>query len=66
MRKWFVFGILLAVVGALVLLWYLNRDDEDVQALTENIVGKVKGGISGTRNMVSGVYGRLRGQTAEV
>lgn len=65
MRKWFVFGILLAVVGALVLLWYLNRDDEDVQALTENIVGKVKGGISGTRNMVSGVYGRLRGQAVE-
>lgn len=66
MRKWFIFGIIVAVVGALVLLWYLNRDDEDVQALTENIVGKIKGGVSSTREMVSGVYGRLRGQVAEV
>lgn len=66
MRKWFVFGILVAVIGALVLLWYLNRDDEDVQALTENVVGKVKGGINSTREMVSNVYGRLRGQVAEV
>jgi hypothetical protein len=66
MRKWFVFGILLSVVGALVLLWYINRDDEDVQALTDNLVGKVKGGISGTREAVSGVYGRLRGQVADV
>lgn len=66
MRKWFIFGILVAVVGALFLLWYLNRDDEDVQALTENIVGKVKGGLNSTREVVSGVYGRLRGQVAEV
>ena len=66
MRKWFVFGIVVAVVGALVLLWYLNRDDEDVQALTENLVGKVKGGIASTRDTVTGVYGRLRGQTSEV
>jgi len=66
MRKWFVFGLLLAVTGALVLFWYLHRDDEDVQALTENLVGKVKGGIATTRDAVTGVYGRLRGQTTEV
>lgn len=66
MRKWFIFGLLLAVIGVLVLLWYMNREDEDVQALTDSIVGKVKGGLNTTREAVSGVYGRLRGQVAEV
>jgi hypothetical protein len=27
MRKWFIFGIIVAAIGALALLWYLNRDD---------------------------------------
>ena len=46
MRKWFIFGIIVAAIGALALLWYLNRDDEDVQALTENLVGKLNRGVT--------------------
>ena len=65
MRKWFIFGIIVAVVGALAILWYLNRDDEDVQALTENVVGKFNRGVSGTRDAISGLYGRLRGRALE-
>jgi len=50
----------------LALLWYLNRDDEDVQALTENFVGKLNRGVSGTREAITGLYGRLRGRTVTV
>ncbi len=66
MRKWFIFGIIVAVLGALATLWYLNRDDEDVQALTENVAGKLNRGLSGTRDALSGLYGRLRGRALEV
>jgi len=66
MRKWFIFGIIVAAIGALALLWYLNRDDEDVQALTENLAGKLNRGVSGTRDTLSGIYGRLRGRVAAV
>ncbi len=66
MRKWFIFGIIVAVLGALAILWYLNRDDEDVQALTENVAGKLNRGLSGTRDALSGLYGRLRGRALEV
>ena len=66
MRKWFIFGIIVAAIGALALLWYLNRDDEDVQALTENLAGKLNRGVSGTREALSGIYGRLRGRTAAI
>lgn len=65
MRKWFIFGIIVAVVGALAILWYLNRDDEDVQALTENMVGKLNRGVSGTREAISSLYGKLRRQGVE-
>jgi hypothetical protein len=65
MRKWFVFGILIAVLGALAILWYLNRDDEDVQALTENVTGKLHRGVSGTREALTGLYGKLRGRALE-
>jgi hypothetical protein len=66
MRKWFIFGIIVAAIGALALLWYLNRDDEDVQALTENLAGKLNRGVSGTRDALSGIYGRLRGRPQAV
>lgn len=66
MRKWFIFGILIAVLGALAILWYLNRDDEDVQALTENVTGKLNRGVSGTREALSGIYGKIRNRTLEV
>lgn len=65
MRKWFIFGIVVAVVGALVLLWYLNRDDEDVQAVTENLLGKLNRGVSGTREAITSLYGRVRGTSVE-
>ncbi len=65
MRKWFIFGIIVAGIGAIALLWYLNRDDEDVQALTENMVGKFNRGVSGTREALSGLYGRFRNRTSE-
>jgi hypothetical protein len=65
MRKWFIFGIIVAVLGALAILWYLNRDDEDVQALTENVTGKFNRGLSGTREALSGLYGKLRGRALE-
>ena len=66
MRKWFIFGIIVAAIGALALLWYLNRDDEDVQALTENFVGKLNRGVSGTREAITGLYGRMRGRVVEM
>ena len=59
-------GIIVAAIGALALLWYLNRDDEDVQALTENFVGKLNRGVSGTREAITGLYGRLRARTVTV
>lgn len=65
MRKWFIFGILVAVLGALAILWYLNRDDEDVQAITENVTGKLNRGLSGTREALSGLYGKLRHRALE-
>jgi hypothetical protein len=65
MRKWFIFGIIVAVLGALAILWYLNRDDEDVQALTENVSNKLNRGLSGTREALSGLYGKLRGRALE-
>jgi len=65
MRKWFIFGIIVAVLGALAILWYLNRDDEDVQAITENVTGKLNRGLSGTREALSGIYGKLRGRALE-
>lgn len=65
MRKWFIFGIIVAVLGALAILWYLNRDDEDVQALTENVVGKLNRGVSGTREALTGIYGKIRGRALE-
>jgi hypothetical protein len=66
MRKWFIFGIIVAAIGALALLWYLNRDDEDVQAITENLAGKLNRGVNGTRDVFSGLFGRLRGRVATV
>ncbi|MCB9496854.1 MAG: hypothetical protein H6686_08235 [Fibrobacteria bacterium] len=66
MRKWFVFGLFLALSGAVLLFWYLHRDDEDVQVLTESVVGKIKGGVSGARSAVSGAYGKMRGQAVEI
>lgn len=65
MRKWFIFGIIVAAVGALAVLWYLHRDDEDVQALTENMVGKFNRGVSSSREALSSLYGRIRGRAIE-
>ncbi|HQF55803.1 MAG TPA: hypothetical protein PK208_11870 [Fibrobacteria bacterium] len=65
MRKWFIFGIIVAAVGALAVLWYLHRDDEDVQALTENMAGKLNRGVSSSREALSSLYGRIRGRVLE-
>ncbi|MBK8804500.1 MAG: hypothetical protein IPN71_21045 [Fibrobacteres bacterium] len=66
MRKWFIFGVIVAIVGVVALFWYLNREDEDVQAITENLLGKVNRGVSGTRETLGGLYGRIRGRVSEV
>jgi hypothetical protein len=65
MRKWFIFGVIVAVVGALAILWYLKRDDEDVQAVTENLLGKLNRGVSGTREAITGLVGKVRGASIE-
>jgi hypothetical protein len=56
---------LVAAVGALAILWYLNREDEDVQALTENVTGKFNRGVSGTREALSSLYGKIRSRGIE-